>query len=100
MLYRNGGPVGELVTGFGQYADKSVSPGQTYSYAIYAYDFHGNYATVSFNATTPPAGSADPRRVGLSPTAATWGALGANVDLLSGNLNYNLPLLKAQARGG
>ena len=55
---------------------------------------------MNFNATTPSAGSADPRRVGLSPTAATWGALGANVDLLSGNVNYNLPLLKAQARGG
>jgi hypothetical protein len=100
MLYRNGGPVGELVSGFGQFADKGVSPGQTYSYMILAYDYHGNYTTVSFSATTPPAGSADPRRVGLSPTAATWGALGANVDLLSGNVNYNLPLLKAQARGG
>jgi RHS repeat-associated protein len=55
---------------------------------------------VEFTATTPPAASVDPRRTGISPTSATWGALGANVDLLSGNVNFNLPLLKAQARGG
>ena len=38
----------------------------------------------------------DPRRTGLSPTAATFGSMGANLDLLSGNMNFNLPLLKAK----
>src|SRR6202035_1237005 len=41
----------------------------------------------------------DPRRVGVRPTGNYWGALGEQIDLLSGNVNYTLPLLKALGRG-
>jgi len=92
--------IGEIVVGFGQFADKNVSAGTSYAYKIDSFDYCGNSTSVTFNATTPPAGSVDPRRTGVAPNAPLYGALGANVDLLSGNLNYNLPLLKAQARGG
>src|SRR5262249_53323797 len=50
--------------------------------------------------TTPPAGSVDPRRVGVRPTGSYWGASGEQIDLLSGNLNYTVPLFKATARTG
>ncbi|MCI0718723.1 MAG: hypothetical protein L0338_07070, partial [Acidobacteria bacterium] len=50
--------------------------------------------------TTPPAGAVDPRRTGVRPTGSYWGAEGEQIDLLSGNLNFTLPLLRAQGRGG
>jgi hypothetical protein len=92
--------VGELVQGFGQYSDRGVTHSTAYTYRIWVSDFHSNLAYVDFNATTAPQGTLDPRQVGLPPTAPTYGALGANINLLSGNVNYNMPLLRAQARGG
>ena len=41
-----------------------------------------------------------PGRVGVRSTGAYWGAGGEQIDMLSGNLNFTLPLLKAQGRGG
>ncbi|MCI0623444.1 MAG: hypothetical protein L0387_17590 [Acidobacteria bacterium] len=49
--------------------------------------------------TTPPSGAVDPRRVGVRPTGAYWGALGEQIDLLSGNLNFSVPMLQARSRG-
>jgi hypothetical protein len=68
--------VGELVISFGQFADKGVLPGTAYTYKIDSYDYCGNFTTTQFNATTPPAGTVEPRRTGMPPTAVTWGALG------------------------
>jgi hypothetical protein len=78
-----------------------VSPSTTYNYWIYAIDAHFNYAMPTVvRVITPPAGAADPRRVGVRPTGSYWGGMGENIDLLSGNLNFTLSLLQAQGRGG
>src|SRR5205823_10137826 len=42
----------------------------------------------------------EPRRVGVRANGSYWGAAGEQIDMLSGNLNFTLPLLKPQARGG
>ena len=36
----------------------------------------------------------------MRPTGAYWGASGEQIDVLSGNLNFALPLIKTQSRGG
>ena len=36
----------------------------------------------------------------MRSTGSYWGAAGEQIDLLSGNLNFTIPLLKARARGG
>ena len=40
------------------------------------------------------------RRIGVRPTGSYWGASGEQIDVESGNLNFSVPLLKAQSRGG
>jgi len=42
----------------------------------------------------------DPRRVGVMALGAYWGAAGEQIDTLSGNLNFSLPLLQAKTSGG
>jgi hypothetical protein len=42
----------------------------------------------------------DPRRVGIRSTGTYWGAGGEQIDLVSGNLNFTLPLVHPRARGG
>jgi RHS repeat-associated protein len=80
--------------------DTTVQPSSTYTYSIDAWDYSANLAYKTTSVTTPPAGSIDPRQVGVKPTGTYWGALGEQIDLRSGNLNYTLPLLTAQMRGG
>ena len=84
------------------FTDLNVNPGEAHTYQIYAQDWHGNasavYATVSI--TVPPAGSVDPRRVGVLSTGNYWGAMGEQIDTLSGNVNFSIALLKAVGRGG
>ncbi|GEM_PF-1575541 len=92
--------VGESVQSFGQFSDKGVQHSTTYDYRIWIVDFHSNLAYADFSATTAPQGSVEPRQIGMPPNVPTFGAMGANVNLLSGNVNFNLPLLRAQARGG
>src|SRR5450759_4597829 len=68
---------------------------------IVTYDYFLNLAAATtFTVTTPPVNAVDPRRVGIRPTGSYWGGMGENIDLLSGNLNFSLPLLKAQGRTG
>lgn len=45
-------------------------------------------------------GGLDPRRVGVRALGSYWGAAGEQIDMLSGNLNFSVPLIKAQNRGG
>lgn len=85
-----------LANGF---SDAAVSPATNYTYTIYSEDFHLNSAATTITVTTPPAGAIDPRRIGLRGTGSYWGEGKEQIDLLSGNLNYTMPLLKAQARG-
>jgi hypothetical protein len=77
-----------------------VEAGKTYDYRLWIVDFHSNLAFVDFSVATAPANSVEPRQIGLPPNVPTYGALGASINLLSGNVNYNLPLIRAQARGG
>src|SRR5262249_1874651 len=71
------------------------------SYAIQAVDYHGNVSTATtLSVTTPPASSIDPRRVGLVSTGSYWGGGGGQLDMLTGNLNFSVPLGKATGRTG
>ncbi|HXJ39105.1 MAG TPA: hypothetical protein VNH18_07490, partial [Bryobacteraceae bacterium] len=82
-------------------SDEAVAASTAYTYTLYAQDWHGNYSTgTPITVTTPPAGAIDPRRVGLRPTGSYWGAAGEQIDTLSGNLNFTMPLFKAMGRGG
>jgi len=49
--------------------------------------------------TAAPTGAVDPRQTGIRPNGAYWGG-GEQIDMRSGNLNYSIPLLKAQGRDG
>ena len=80
--------------------DTTVSAGTTYTYEVQAVDFHQNFTSTYFTVVTPPAGSIDPREVGVRPTGTYWGGAGEQIDLRSGNLNFTTPLLKAVGRGG
>ena len=84
------------------YTDNTnVLASQTYSYQIVSTSFHGiTSAPVTFTVNTPAPGAVDPRRVGVRPTGSYWGAMGENIDNLSGNLNFTVPLLQTKARGG
>src|SRR5581483_2193361 len=90
------------------FSDTTVNPSTTYSYTLKAFDYHGWHADTTFNVTTPyiqtngpfPSVTPDGRRVGVRSTGAYWGASGENIDVMSGNLNFTLPLVKAQARSG
>ncbi len=84
-----------------EFSDPTLAAGTLYSYVIEAVDQHGNgggKATISVK--TPPAGGIDPRRVGVRPAGSYWGAEGEQIDMLSGNLNFTVPLFKAMGRGG
>src|SRR5439155_6414531 len=79
-----------------------------------AFDLHYNAsAPTTVSALTPPNPAVDtppitgasrpmsnpPARIGVHPTGTYWGTGGEQIDMLSGNLNFTLPLLKAQGRG-
>ncbi len=85
----------------GELVDLTASPGTTYTYGFQAEDFHGNLAGITYiPVTTPAAGNTDPRQIGVRPLGTYWGGLGEQIDLQSGNVNYSMPLFKAQSRGG
>ncbi len=83
------------------FSDAGVSASTSYNYRLFAVDCHNNYSPpANFTVTTPPAGAIDPRRVGVRPTGSYWGSAGEQVDSLSGNVNFTIPLFRAQGRGG
>ncbi len=96
----NANPTDPVVNWTAGATDTMVQPGTTYQYQIEACDFHWNTSTATITVTTPPTGQVDPRRTGVRPNGSYWGGSGENVDLLSGNLSYTLPLLKGMGRGG
>jgi RHS repeat-associated protein len=98
QLWRNGTYVAFSPTP--EFSDTAVSPGTTYTYEIQAVDYHYNTASVYITVTTPPAGSIDPREVGVRPTGGYWGSAGEQLDMRSGNLNFTMPLVKVMGRGG
>ena len=84
-----------------EYSDSSLSAGLSYSYWIASVDFHGNVSPpTSVNITTPPATAVDPKRTGVLSTGSYWGGGGEQIDMLSGNLNFSLPLVSAKGRTG
>lgn len=54
-----------------EFTDNTVAASTTYSYVVYAFDYHGNYGpTTQFSVTTPPATAVDPRRTGIYTTGS------------------------------
>ena len=98
-ILRDGNYIGCAITP--QFIDDAVSPGVTYNYSVIVQDNYGNYgAPTIVPVTAAPIGSVDSRRTGVRNNAAYWGAAGENIDVFSGNLNFTLPLIQAQARNG
>ena len=84
-----------------EFTDATVAASTTYTYTLYAIDYHMNISPgTAITVTTPPAGAIDPRRVGVRSTGSYWGAGGEQIDLLSGNLNFSLPLVAPRGRTG
>src|ERR1700730_8210050 len=84
----------------GLFSPTTVAANHTYTYTIAAVDYHANKSQTNITVTTPPAGSIDPRQVGVRPPGSYWGGGGEQIDMRSGNLNYTTPILKAMGRGG
>jgi len=83
------------------WVDEIETPGSVVNYTLYAVDQHNNYSPpTNLSVTVPPVTQPDQRRTGVRPAGAYWGAAGEQVDLLSGNLNFSIPLIKAMGRGG
>jgi hypothetical protein len=81
--------------------DGTVVQGNIYGYSITACDFHGNCGTtLSDMPVATGEGTVDGHRIGIHPTGSYWGGGGEQLDLLSGNLNYSLPLFTAIGRNG
>jgi RHS repeat-associated protein len=101
-IYRNGTILADVgLAGTNQgFIDAGVSHSTTYTYSIVAVDYDLNSSTDTIMVTTPPAGSADPRETGVRPNGSYWGGGGEQIDMLSGNLNYTMPIVKAMGRGG
>ena len=51
-------------------------------------------------APPPPNGAFDPRRVGVMALGSYWGTAGEQIDTLSRNLNFSVPLAKPISAGG
>ena len=98
QIYRNGAFYSNFRTE--NWTDTAVSPGTTYTYAIYAIDMNHNMSGTTVTVATPQAGMRDPRKLGVRPLGTYWGAAPENIDLQSGNLSFSLPTVTAQGRGG
>jgi len=98
-ISQNGSPVGQSQTP--DFVDGTVSPGTSYTYTISAVDDHTNASSpMTFTTAAAPSNTLEPRRIGVQPNASYWGAAGEQIDLVSGNLNFSVPLIKAPSRGG
>src|SRR5579872_3252342 len=105
------------------FQDLTVTPGETTVYSIQAVDQHGNLSTPATVSVTVPQGlgaairpaaeshlgrlqprsvpsgpTVDQREIGVRPNGSYYGAAGENIDLLSGNLNFSIPVFKALSR--
>jgi YD repeat-containing protein len=99
IIYRDGNYIGSGITP--EFTDNNVQPDTTYNYTLSAQDNNGNYGnSTTVQVRTAPANSVFSRRIGVRANGAYWGSGGEQIDIFTGNLNYTLPLFKAQARGG
>jgi len=79
----------------------AIQPNTSYTYELQERSFHGIYSSqTNFGVITPGPSGVNPQRTGVRPTGSYWGAMGEQIDVLSGNLNVGLPLLNAQGRNG
>ena len=98
-ISRDGASIGQSQTP--EFVDATTTPGTTYTYTVSAVDDHSNSSSpLSFTTAAAPADTLEPRRIGVQPNGAYWGAAGEQIDMLSGNLNFSVPLIKAPSRGG
>jgi len=82
FVFRNGVNIANVSEP--NFTDSTVASGTTYTYGFYAFDYHYNVGPITnITVTTPPAGSVDPRQVGVRPTGTYWGAAGEQIDLRS-----------------
>jgi hypothetical protein len=78
-----------------------VTPGANHTYTVQAVDAHWNYAQpVTAQVTVAGSGSTAPRQTGVRADGTYWGGGGEQIDVQSGNVNFTLPLFRAQGRGG
>ncbi|MGC4052292.1 MAG: RHS repeat-associated core domain-containing protein [Paludibaculum sp.] len=99
VIYRNGTYLTE--TAGTSITDATVTPTATYTYGLYAVDFHNNWSSVTNKIVTVPTTSGPEwMRRGLRSTNSYWGGEGENIGLFSGNLNFSLPLITAVGRNG
>lgn len=122
VIYRDGVYLGSSLTP--NWLDQTVSGIETTTYSIYAADQHGGLSPPATVTVTVPADlaavatrlaagadlrkptarnvatgpSVDQREIGVRPASSYWGAAGENIDLLSDNLNFSIPLIKALSR--
>lgn len=84
-----------------EFGDKTVQPATAYTYQIIPMDQHLNQGpALTLNITTPPAQDIDPRRVGVNKNGVYWGGGGEQIDMLSGNVNFSIPLLSTEFTTG
>ncbi len=100
LVFRNGTYLGAIP--YPGYEDPTAQPSTAYNYNLMAQDYHGTNSNpgTSFTVTTPTAGAVDARRVGVLSTGTYWGGGGEQLDMLSGNLNFTIPLVTGQGRNG
>ena len=106
QLYRNGQLL-TTTTGLSYVDTADIVPNTTYDYTLSVIDYHWNVTSTNFTVQTPnvptngpfPSVIPDGRSVGTRPTGTYWGGTGENINVMSGNLNYVLPLLTAMGRG-
>jgi len=103
-VFREVGQSGTTLLGYSvsnQFTDETASPGTSYIYTVWPVDEHGNAASpLTMDATTPPAPDINPRRIGVQKNGSYWGGGGEQIDTLSGNLNFSIPVITPQERTG
>jgi len=78
-----------------------MTPGHSYYYQVVADDYFENgTSTNSATLVVPTNDDIDPRQVSVRPNGTYWGGAGEQINMRSGNVNFTVPLMKAQARSG
>ncbi len=99
LIVRNGSLMGSSLEP--EFGDMTVQPATAYTYQIIPMDQHLNQGpTLTLNITIPPAQDVDPRRVGVNRNGSHWGGGGEQIDTLSRNLNFSIPLLTTEQAAG
>ncbi|MEO8595981.1 MAG: IPT/TIG domain-containing protein, partial [Candidatus Solibacter sp.] len=89
-------PPGLTLSASGVISGTPTTPG-AYMFTVRVTGSDGASSTLQLGLDIPGLGG---YRTGVRPTGGYWGAAGEQIDLLSGNLNYTLPVLKPRSRGG